>query len=162
MFDTNYVTFDNDNVIKEASNIRHGKNPDFTAADFYAMYPQFQGLTEIPEAIFNAYLSFVLDVVNVATWGDHFRLGAALLLAHYLTLYLESQAPEGASAKEIIDSAEMRGVVASKSVGDVSVSYDYNNAVADASKWSGYNLTAFGSQFAILADTFSKGGMYVW
>lgn len=161
MYD-NRVIFDDPGVIAAASHISSAKNPPYGKADFYSMYPQFQGLKEIPEAIFDVYMAFALDVVNVDSWGESFKLGVSLLIAHYLTLYLDSFAPEGASAAEVVASAQMKGVIASKSVGDVSVSYDYNSAIADVSKWSGFNLTAFGNQFAALAEMFSKGGMYIW
>lgn len=150
-------------LIRVASNIRYAENPPFSIAEFYDVYPQFQGVDGLNDTIVQMYLDFALDVVNIARWGNkQFKLGVCLFTAHFLTLYLMSATPEGADAQEVMNSAQMKGVINSKSVGDVSVSYDFSLAISDIDKWGNFNLTLFGNQFVSIAKLMAKGGMYIW
>lgn len=154
--------FNDTTIISEASNLRRSENPKFTIGDFFSFYPQFQVLDELPESIIQLYLDFALDVVNIARWGNQFKLGVCLFTAHFVSLYLMSATPEGASAQEVLNSAQMRGVISSKSVHDVSVSYDYSLAVSEVDKWGNFGLTIYGNQFVSIAKLMGKGGMYIW
>lgn len=162
ILDSSVYAFNDPTVIREASNIKKTENPLFTIGDFYSFYPQFQGLDELPESVIQLYLDFALDVVNIAKWGNQFKIGVCLFTAHFITLYLMSATPEGANAQEVLNSAQMRGVISSKSVHDVSVSYDYSLAISDVDKWGNFSLTIYGNQFVNLAKMIGKGGMYIW
>lgn len=83
-----------------------------------------------------------------------------LYIAHFLTLYITT--PEaGATKPEILNASKVQGTVSSKSVGQVSVSYDVTQATNDLNGWAAWKNTAYGTQFATLARMLSKGGMYV-
>lgn len=162
IFNGSPYSFNDPTIISQASNLKRAKNPPFTIGDFFSFYPQFQGLDELPEAVIQLYLDFALDVVNIARWGNQFKLGVCLFTAHFVTLYLMSATPEGADAQEVLNSAQMRGVISSKSVHDVSVSYDYSLAVSEVDKWGNFGLTLYGNQFVSIAKLMGKGGMYIW
>lgn len=85
-----------------------------------------------------------------------------LFIAHFCTLYLQTAAEPGSAAAEILAAGELRGLQASKSVGGVSISYDYNTALSGLDQWGGWTTTAYGAQFAALAKLYGKGGMQVW
>ena len=62
----------------------------------------------------------------------------------------------------VIKAAETKGLVASKSVDGVSVSYDFSTALSDLDGWADWKTTEYGIQFVTLAKNFMRGGMYVW
>jgi hypothetical protein len=82
-----------------------------------------------------------------------------LFVAHWATLYLQSLVPAGSTAKEIVGAGLNRGILVSKSAGDVSAGY---KDIASLDDWGAWNLTVYGQQFATLGNTIGMGGMYVW
>lgn len=83
-------------------------------------------------------------------------------MAHFLTLYLQSMVKADASAKQVVAAGQARGLVASKSAGDLSVSYDYSSVTQDLDGWAAWKLTPYGQQLAAMGRIVGKGGMYVW
>lgn len=147
------------NLIGFASNIVDGQNPSFTPEDFLELMPSFSG--NIPEAVLEHYVTLAHSVVKEARWHGMWKEGMRLFIAHYLTLYLMSTAPENADAVGIINAGGTNGVATSKSVGQVSVNYDVNIANGDLNGWAAWKLTTYGSQYATMARLLGKAGMYV-
>jgi hypothetical protein len=86
-----------------------------------------------------------------------------LYIAHFLTLYLQSTASPDDPMSKIVNAGLAKGMVASKSAGDLSVSYDFSVISGqEFAGWGTYKLTAFGQQFITLARMYSMGGMVVW
>jgi hypothetical protein len=160
-FSDNDYVFNDIGKVSVASNISTSKNPPFELEDFLLMYPQFDGMNELPDDIIEMYIQFANDVVNIKNWGNQWKLGMCLFVAHFCTVYLMSFQPAEASAAAVIASAQTKGLVSSKSVGDVSVSYDFSLAVQNVEEWGQFNLTIFGNQFASLSKLMNMGGMYV-
>lgn len=150
-----------DYSLKNATNIATVNNPPFFIEDFFSIYPQFQGVEGLSEEIIEMYIQFADDVVNIKRWGRQWKLGMSLFVAHFCTIYLMTYQDPASSAAAVIASAQTKGLVSSKSVGDVSVSYDFSLAVQDVDRWGQFNLTTFGNQFVSLARLLSKGGMWV-
>ena len=65
-------------------------------------------------------------------------------------------------AAAVIAAGQSKGLVSSKSVGDVSVSYDFSLAMQNVENWGQFNLTMFGNQYVSIAKLMSKGPMWVW
>ncbi len=153
-------------IIAGASNIREGVNPPFTSADFKALYPHFWGADGqliVPEAVMEMYISFALSIVNIARYHEGWKLCLCLVVAHFLTLYLRTVTPNpDGGAAAVIKAAETRGLVASKSVDGVSISYDYSTAISDLDGWADWKTTEYGIQFLTLAKAYNLGGMRVW
>ena len=61
--------FNDIGLISTATNIKKSENPPFKIEDFFAIYPQFQGLEELPDRIVKMYIDFANEVVNVERWG---------------------------------------------------------------------------------------------
>lgn len=158
--------YDNPNDIAIASNVVHGENPPFTICDFLSVYPHFANIlsdeTTFPPAFIEMYIQFANDCVSYKRWGNQWKLGMCLFLAHFFTIYLQSLFPENATAQEIMSYGQSKGLISSKSVGDVSVSYDFGAAVQGVESWGQFNTTAYGLQFANLAKLLGKAGMYIW
>ena len=82
-------------------------------------------------------------------------------MAHFCTVYLMAYLDSNAEAAAVISSGQSKGLVSSKSVGDVSVSYDFSLAMQNVEGWGQFNLTTFGNQFVSISKLMSKGGMWV-
>ncbi|HBS58611.1 MAG TPA: DUF4054 domain-containing protein [Firmicutes bacterium] len=163
-------------LIAAASNIRSGDNPPYELADFYALYPAFgprETPAEDPEgepivtylvdpAIVGMYIGMADAIVKEARWRRQWKFAMGLFIAHFLTLYLQSLADANSTAAQVVAAGQTRGLVSSKSVGDVSVSYDFSTIAQGLDGWAAWNLTTYGMQYATLARMTGKGGMYVW
>ena len=148
------------NIIAAASNIRGGDNPPYSKETFLALYPQFQD--KVPEAFLDMYTSLANASLSYQRYYDAWEMVMGLFIAHFCTLYLQTAAEPGSTAAEILAAGELRGLQASKSVGGVSISYDYNTALSGLDQWGGWTTTAYGAQFAALAKLYGKGGMQIW
>lgn len=164
--------FNNPNVVSEASNVKIGGNPSFVIADFYAIYPNFESvvLKEVsggtkgflPETVLQMYIDFANKCVQYKRWDSEWKMGMSLFIAHFCTIYIQSQFPENSTAQQVLAYGQSKGLITSKGVGDVSVSYDFSAAVTGVESWGQFNTTQYGTQFANMAKLIAKGGMYLW
>ena len=153
-------------IIAGASNIREGENPPFTLDDFKAVYPIFwgsDGVPLVPQELLEMYVGFALAIVNKARYHEGWKVCVCLVIAHFLILYLRTMVinPDP-TALDVIKAAETRGLVASKSVDGVSISYDYSSALSDLEGWGAWKTTEYGIQFITYAKVYNLGGMRVW
>jgi hypothetical protein len=149
-------------VITAASNIPTGENPDYLAADFLKDFPVFQGKLQ-PEML-DQFITLGQFCVLEVRFRELWRLAIGNFIAHTVTMYLQTQPgvdPGAASASQAVSAAMPKGMPTSKSVGDVSVSYDFSflNAIPG---WNTYKTTTYGIQFMTYARLVSKGGMGVY
>ncbi|WP_301962255.1 DUF4054 domain-containing protein [uncultured Megasphaera sp.] len=154
-------------IIANASNIRHGDNPEYTKEDFLAMYPQFgaaddAGNPQIPDVVMDAWLKMAQAAISKARYGDMWDMAMGFFVAHWLTLYLQTAADADAPVGKIISAGLAKGLQTSKSAGDLSVSYDFSIVAGDFDGWGTYKYTMFGQQLITLAKVVSMGGMCVW
>nr|DAO88093.1 MAG TPA: head to tail adaptor [Caudoviricetes sp.] len=154
-------------IIANASNIRHGDNPEYTKEDFLAMYPQFgaaddAGNPQIPDVVMDAWLKMAQAAISKARYGDMWDMAMGFFVAHWLTLYLQTAADADAPVGKIISAGLAKGLQTSKSAGDLSVSYDFSIVADDFDGWGTYKYTMFGQQLITLAKMVSMGGMCVW
>jgi hypothetical protein len=162
-------------LIAAASNLRSGDNPPYELDDFYALYPAYKPRESpadnpgeilvtylVDPVIIAMYISLADAVVKEARWRKRWKFAMSLFIAHFLTLYLQSLADANSSAAQVVAAGQTRGLMSSKSVGDVSVSYDFSTIAQGLDGWAAWNLTTFGVQYATLARMVGKGGMYVW
>lgn len=154
-------------IIANASNIRHGDNPEYTKEDFLAMYPQFgaaddAGNPQIPDVVMDAWLKMAQAAISKDRYGDMWVMAMGFFVAHWLTLYLQTAADADAPVGKIISAGLAKGLQTSKSAGDLSVSYDFSIVADDFDGWRTYKYTMFGQQLITLAKMVSMGGMCVW
>lgn len=153
-------------IISGAANIKGGDNPPFTSADFREIYPQFwdaEGNCLVPKEVLDMYIAFVDSFVKVSRYHEAWKVCMCLAIAHFLVLYLRTMnADPDSGAVGVIKAAETRGLVASKSVDGVSVSYDFSTALADLDGWADWKTTEYGIQFITYAKAFMRAGMYIW
>jgi hypothetical protein len=149
-------------IIAGASNIKAGDNPAFAASDFISIYPQFKNPastlptgyaegTTIPDAALDLFLGEANARIQSARWRSQWKMGMANYLAHKATLYLQA-----------VNDPSTAGVIASQSVGDVSVSYDTAAIAQDLVGFGDLKATVYGQQLASAAKMLGKGGMMIW
>ena len=149
-------------MIAAGSNLRSGANPPYTLADFRQIYPQFTKEL-VPDAFLTLYLGLANSCLEEARYHSAWPVAMSLFLAHFATLYLQAQTPEGASAEEVMEAGMMKGLDAGQSADGVSYSVDYGSYnLSDLDGWAQWKLTRFGLEFASLGRLYGKGGMYVW
>lgn len=147
--------------IASASNVKTTTNPSYTGTMFQDDFPQFTGF--LPPSILEQFILMATNSVLEARWHEMWRYGMGLFIAHFATLYLQTLGgSENPSANQVISAAQAKGLQTSKSVGDVSVSYDFASIGSDLDGWAAWKLTQFGLQYATLAKLLGMGGMYVW
>lgn len=158
-----YLSYSLDYLATAAAGIRFGENPDYELDDFLEMYPQFgpsDGVWPVPEVVLTVYLNLASACLAYERWQDSWAFAMGLFIAHYATLYLQSSASVGDSKSKIASAGISKGIQASKSVGDVSVSYQM--IVTGWESWGAWNLTLFGQQFITMAQVVGMGPVYVW
>jgi len=115
-----------------------------TPSEFRAAFPEFANKTTYPDAMVTYYAELANLTLNIERWGDFLTHGTYLFIAHYCAL----------RAKAIADAAAggipgQSGVIASKSVSDVSVSFDTNASVEAGAGI--YNSTTYGRELIKIA-----------
>jgi hypothetical protein len=147
-------------LIQQASNIIGGDNPVYGRDDFLKWYPQFTN--SVPAFIMDQFVAMGNAVVKYNRWNAMWEHAIGLFVAHFATLYLQSMGDPSSSAAQVVSAATTRGLQTSKSIGDVSVSYDVGGLTRDLQGWASWTTTTFGTQYATLARMVTKGGMYVY
>ncbi|WP_205127114.1 DUF4054 domain-containing protein [Paenibacillus ginsengarvi] len=130
------------------------------------MYPQFgpdgNGVYAVPVIVMQMYLDFASTSIKEARWHSYWKVAMCLFIAHFCALHAQSVAdPEGGAAA-VIAAGQAKGLNTSESVGDVSVSMDYNTITQDLEGWAAWKLTIYGQQLATIGKLVGKGGMYVY
>lgn len=113
----------------------------------------------VPLAVMNAYILLASASVMQSRWQDGWALGMALSIAHYATLWLQSDGNGATTAAQAAQQGIAKGIQVSKAVGDTSVGYQ---ALTEFEDWGSWNLTMYGQQFATMARVIGAGPMLIW
>lgn len=163
------------NLQSAASNILDGDNPPYTLEDFYLEYPAYGPRTTpapnpsdpptitylINPIILQMYIGLADASIKEARWHTAWHIAMGWFVAHFATLYLQGTADANSPAAQVLAKGQTKGLMASKSIGDVSVSYDFNSIASDLDGWAAWKLTIYGQQLATMGRIYSLGGMYV-
>lgn len=124
-----------------------------TVSDFRRDFPQFSDETKYPNAVIQFRLNLADFLIDGSAMGDLFPYIAELFVAHYLALYSsDSRAALAGGA-----GGSNSGILTSKSVDKVSMSYDTSATLdPDAKFW---NNTRYGSEFWQYISMFGYGGI---
>lgn len=123
-----------------------------TVAQFRNDFPQFANATTFPDAQIQFRLSLADVQLNQNRFGAMFVYMVELFVAHYLFLY----AADSRSASVGGAGGSNSGVLTSKSVDKVSMSYDTSATLnPNAGFW---NNSRYGSEFYQTLLTFGAGG----
>ena len=138
-------------LIGAAGNVVWAENASYTSSDFYDIFPQFEG--KIPEFVLAQFIAMAQNTVLEARWHSNWKWGMALFIAHMCTTYLGFLTCSSADASAIIEAAQTRGLVTSKSVGPLSLSYDISVLVSDLKGWIGFKSTMIISKYFTISNT---------
>ena len=122
-----------------------------TADSFRLSFPAFQNTVLYPAPFVEFWLGQALKLHNADRWGDCLDFGVMLWTAH--NIILEAQAGRQAQAGRATSGST--GVLASKSVDNVSASYD--NSVAKEEGAGNWNLTTYGQRWYRLSQMAGAG-----
>lgn len=119
-------------------------------ATFRAVFPEFVDAAKYPDVQVQYYLDFAVQSLRPEAWRNLLERGTGLFVAHYLAMSAISRAGT-------IPGRGQLGIVASKSVGPASISYDNSaiSAQADAGHWA---LTSYGLMYWELMRMVGTGG----
>ena len=124
-----------------------------TVQDVRDRYPEFSDVTDYPDARIQTFITKGEGELSEGQWGDQYNEGLLAFTAHFLARST-STARSGGSVGSI-------GPIASKSVGDVSVSFASvvgSNPSAQESFW---NSTPYGQEYWRLITLFGVGMLAV-
>lgn len=113
-------------------------------SDFRAAFPEFTDETKYPDSMVSYWGALAELTLNIARWGDFLTHGRYLYIAHNCALSAASSADAAVGGIP-----GQSGVVAGKSVSDVSVSFDTNASNIQGA--GSYNETRYGRQLMGLA-----------
>lgn len=143
-----------------AKNVSISTNPDYTVADFLSFFDQF---TDSPsEAVIQMFIDMAQQTVMQKRWHTDWMWAMHHYIAHLCTLHLRMTASNGeyATRNDALNTGNAIGLISSESVGDVSVSYDFNQILGGINGYDWFKTTQFGIAFAGKAKGLAKGGMY--
>ena len=130
----------------------------FANNTFRAMFPEFTDLGAYPDLAITAYATLALARLDERRWGEMLDYGTSLYVAHFMSL-ARKEAIARSTGKGNVAPGAMSGLVTSKSVDKVSVSYDVQAvAIEGAAQW---NLTRYGIELYQLMGQMGAGGIQV-
>lgn len=112
----------------------------------------------VPLAIVQAYLNLANASLMSSRWREAWPIAMALYVAHYLTLYLQTDANPNPTAAQAVTTGLQRGLAVSKAVGDTSIGLE---AITGLEEWGAWTLTQYGLQLISMARVVGSGPIYI-
>lgn len=109
-------------------------------------------------AVIQIYLNIAYVSLMSSRWREQWYLGMALYIAHYLTLWLETEGNPQTTAAQIVANSLQAGVTISQSADGVSQGIQALKALEN---WAAWSLTMYGVQLTTLARVVGAGPIYV-
>lgn len=113
----------------------------------------------VPLPIIAAYIFLATSSIVQQRYQEMWLMAMALFIAHYLTLWLQTQSSTpNANALQIASSGLAMGIKVAKSAGDVSTG---QQVLAGLEDWGAFQLTAYGQQFITIAKVIGSMPMFL-
>ena len=117
-------------------------------AVFRIHFPEFANETVYPDSAIGFWSDFAEKILDSTRWGQFRAMGLELYTAHMLSINAGNQS--GNPGQRV-------GVIASKSVGDISVSMDISAVtVQNGGHW---NISNYGTRFKQIANLVGMGAV---
>lgn len=123
--------------------------------EFRSMFPEFADEQKYPDIMLDTWSAVAVTQLNENRWGDLYNQGIRLYTAHNIVLSRKNLV----AAEKGKDPGGQSGILSSKSVGDVSGSYDTHAVTFENA--GNFNLTTYGRDFWQLAQIVGMGGEQV-
>lgn len=114
----------------------------------------------VPMYVLALYVNLASASLVQNRWQSSWPIGMALFIAHFCTLYLQSDGDAYGTPGQAATAGLARGIAVSKSAGGVSISYSPTTAGIDT--WAAWNQTQYGQQFATLAAAIGAGPLWIY
>lgn len=111
----------------------------------------------LPTQVIQVFINLATACLQQAKWQDAWLYAMHLFVAHYCTMYLNTEGAPGTTPASVAVSGNGKGILVTKSAGDVSGGYQ---TVIDEN-FTSWNLTAYGQQLATFAKVIGMGPMYI-
>lgn len=112
----------------------------------------------VPLAIVQAYLNLANASLMSSRWREAWPIAMGLYIAHYLTLYLETDSNPTATAAQAVTQGLQHGIAVSKAVGDTSIGLQ---TLTGLESWGAWTLTQYGLQLITMARVVGSGPIYI-
>jgi len=120
-------------------------------AQFRIDYPEFADPAKYPAQPIELWSSVGAELVSADRWGNLYERGVELFTAHNLVIATQNKQASTAGGTP----GQAAGLIQSKAVGSVNVSYDTTNIMEpNAGHW---NQTSYGRQYIQLARLLGGG-----
>lgn len=116
--------------------------------------------TGVPLMVLQLYLNLALATLPQLRYLDWWVPCVNWFVAHFMTLFLQSQGAVGGTLQQIAASGLAKGLNVSMAAGDVSKSTEY--ILQGWEDWGSFNLTIFGQQLITIAKQVGAGPMYIY
>lgn len=113
----------------------------------------------IPFVVIQAFIALASSNLIQARWLEQWTFAMGLFVAHYLTLYAQTDGTADSNGAQIAAQGVSSGLQIAKAVGDVSVSY---KPLDGMEMWAAFNLTKYGQQLATMAKVVGMGTYFVY
>jgi hypothetical protein len=113
----------------------------------------------IPFVVILAYIYVATSCLIQARWQELWLTAMGLMIAHFCTLYAQSDGNPNSTLGQAAAAGMSTGVTTAKSAGDVSISFQPFEAI---SGFAMFNSTSFGQQLATFAKAIGSGGMLLY
>jgi hypothetical protein len=113
----------------------------------------------IPPAVLQMYINLATACLQSARWFEYWPIAMAWFVAHFATLYLRSEGNVGSTAGQIAASGLTRGIMVTKSAGNVSAMIEVPKGLEEFAAWTS---TEYGVLLATAAKAIGIGGMYIY
>lgn len=140
-----------------ASTVTINKNTTLAASNVSVIsYPS----PLIPLPIIAAYIYLATSSLPQGRYQEMWLAVMGMFIAHYLTLWLETQAvTPNSNAIQVATSGLAMGIKTSKAAGNVSAGLQ---PLIDLEGWGAFQLTSYGQQFATIAKTIGSLPMLLY
>lgn len=124
-------------------------------AQFRNDFPEFSDSARYPVSLITFWSTLAEQVTSEPCYQTTYTTAVKLATAHFITIgQVNAKAGQAGGVP-----GSSGGVVASKSVGDVSVSYDTTIGVMSGENAGQWNATTYGRQYLTLARLFGAGAV---
>ena len=123
--------------------------------DVLYVYPA----STVPLPVVVMYIALAQACLQYNRWLEQWNYAMALFTAHYCTLWLRSEGNPGTTAGQLAASGLEKGIIVSKSAGDVSAGSQLPSGLES---WGAWQETTYGVQLATLAKIVGWGPMYIY
>lgn len=109
-------------------------------------------------AVIQLFLNLAYASLMQSRWRETWQIAMGWYIAHFLTLYVQSEGAANTTAGQIVANGLERGILVSKAVGEVSAGLQ---ALESLGEWAAWTKTTYGTQLATFARVVGCGPIYV-